>query len=466
MTELEELKSIPTFENVPEDQLKWLLEKSTCSNYEAGDNLFKKGDPIDTMLIVLKGRFGIKVEQNGEFRTVGNMEAKQISGTLPYSRTNSAIGYGVALQPSKVIELHKDHFGEMIREHNDLTTVLVHTMTTRVREFTKAQQQNEKLMSLGKLSAGLAHELNNPASAMKRSADELKTHLALIPEGFKNVIAIKMTNEQVDAVNDVLFAKIENPSKPSSLMEKSAREDEMAEWLEDHGFDDGYEIAETLVEFGFDEDDLEIIEENVSEKDIPSVLVWINNVLTTERMVNEIEESANRIAELISSIKSYSHMDKGTDTEAVDLRLGIENTVTMLKHKLKHKQIELEVDIPENFNKVDGKPGELNQVWTNLIDNAIDAVDQNGKISIKGEEDHHYVMVKIRDNGPGIPEDIRSQIFDPFFTTKGIGEGTGLGLDVVSRIVRGHKADIKVKSQPGETEFLVCFSKNNKDNPS
>lgn len=462
MTELEELKKIPTFQDVPEDQLEWLLTKSTCNKFEPGDNLFKPGDPIDSMLIVLKGGFGIKVEQNGEFRTVGNVEEKQISGTLPYSRTSNAIGYGVALQPSKVVRLHKDHFGEMIREHNDLTTVLVHTMTTRVREFTKAQQQNEKLMSLGKLSAGLAHELNNPASAMKRSADELKSHLALIPEGFKSVISIKMTSEQVDAVNDVLFDRIKNPNRPSSLMEKSSREDEMAEWLENHGFDDGYEIAETLVDFGFEEDDLDVIEENVTEKDIPAVVIWINNVLTTERMVNEIEEAANRISELISSIKSYSHMDKGSDTEQVDIKLGIESTATMLKHKLKQKQVEFKLDIPNDFVKVEGRPGELNQVWTNLLDNAIDAVDQKGKISITGEEDHHYVLVKIKDNGAGIPEDIKSKIFDPFFTTKRIGEGTGLGLDVVSRIIRGHKADIKVKSQPGETEFTVCFSKNNK----
>ena len=192
MGDISLLKKVPALKDLPEDQQEWLMDHSVTSHYEPGDFLFSKGDEIDKLQIIVEGEFTIKVEQNGEFRTVATMKEGDLTGNLPYSRAGSAIGYADASVQSTVIAVHKDHFKEMIREHHELTTVLVHTMTTRVREFTKQQQQNEKLMSLGKLSAGLAHELNNPASAMTRSARELKEHLSLLPENFKNVISIRI----------------------------------------------------------------------------------------------------------------------------------------------------------------------------------------------------------------------------------------------------------------------------------
>ena len=461
MSDISLLKSVPTLSELPEDQLQWIIDHSEIKDYKPGDFLFSKGDPIDKLQIIVEGGFSIKVEQNGEFRNVATIKEGDLTGTLPYSRAGSAIGYADATKPSLVISVHKDHFLEMIREHHELTTVLVHTMTTRVREFTRQEQQNEKLMSLGKLSAGLAHELNNPASAMTRSARELKEHLSLLPENFKNVIKIQMTDEQVDHVNDLLFQKVEEYGNETlTLSERSSREDEIADWLEDNGFEDGYEMADLFVEFGFSPEDLDVISNNVSEKDIQPVVGWLFNVMTTEKLVIEIEDSADRISGLVTSVKSYSHMDKSGDFGPVNIGKGISTTLTMLNHKLKQKQISADLDIPPELPAVIAHPGQLNQVWTNLIDNAIDAMDQQGSLKIMAEENKDYVVVHIIDNGPGIPADIKTKIFDPFFTTKGIGEGTGLGLDSVARIMRAHKADISVESKPGRTDFKICFNKN------
>ncbi|MDW7695453.1 ATP-binding protein [Flammeovirgaceae bacterium SG7u.111] len=452
------LQSLSIFDGIPQNQLEWVLENGKCLNFSEGDYLFQKGDPIDQLYIILEGKFIINIEQNGEFRNTGEINAGELSGSLPYSRASSAFGFAIATKPSKVVSLHKSYFLEMIREHHELTTMLVHTMTSRVRDFTNLQQQQEKMMALGKLSAGLAHELNNPASAMVRSAQDLKQHLAAESEKFKDVISIDITPEKVDAVNDVLFSKIKTRERQKlSLSQKTELEDEIADWLEDHGFEDGYELADVFVDFAFTVHDFEEVGKHVTAGDMVPVVSWMGNVLTTESLVTEIEASAERISNLVSSIKSYSHMDKGTDFEQVDIRSGIENTLKMLNHKLKQKQIAVETDFGKEAPLIHGKVGALNQVWTNIIDNATDALDQGGKLSISIQKELECLTVNIEDNGHGIPEETQSKIFDPFFTTKKIGQGTGLGLDIVAKILREHKADIRVQSKPGQTKFIITF---------
>jgi len=458
MNLVESLQNVPALSEVPIDQLEWLLSQAECQNIKSGDHIFSKGDPIDHMQIILQGKFSIKIEQNGEFKKVADVESGEITGNLPYSRAASAFGFGIASSDVKIVSLHKQHFSEMIKKHHELTTALVHTMTTRVREFTKLQQQQEKMMSLGKLSAGLAHELNNPSSAMARSASELKKHLGALPEKFKRVISIKMTEAQIDTVNDLMFGKIEEAKDLKlSLSEKTDLEDELADWLEEHGFEDGYELATTFAEFGFTVDDFDEILDHVSENDAPPVIEWMQNALTTENLVNDIQSAAVRISDLVSSIKSYTHMDRGTDMEIVVLKDGIENTLKMLNHKLKQKQIEVKLHIDEAAPEIQGRTGSLNQVWTNIIDNASDAMSKGGTLEITIKKEGDYANVCIQDDGKGIPENIQSQIFDPFFTTKKIGEGTGLGLDIVQRIITSHKGQIKLVSKPGQTKFTFSF---------
>ncbi|MGH1364494.1 MAG: sensor histidine kinase [Calditrichia bacterium] len=454
----EDLCIFKDFEELPPETLAWLLEKGTCRNLEVGDYFFRKGDPMDDMHLIHSGLYVARFEQNGQFRELGRFKRGDITGVLPYSRAVKATAEAITLEAGKVVSINRKQFPELIREHHELTTVLVHIMTSRVREFTKDVQQNEKLMALGKLSAGLAHELNNPAAAVVRSSAELKRHLTTGPDKFKQVMLIRITPEQVDAVNDILFRRLDAGQRNDlSMMEKSSMEDEIADWLEEHGMEDGYEVAESLVDFNFTIDDLEEILRHIGAVDLPSIVTWLDNVLSTEKLVQDIDDASKRISGIVKSVKGYTHMDEAQDRRKVSLRDGISSTLTMLNHKLKTKQISVELDFEDGLPEIEGFAGELNQVWTNLIDNALDALEEKGKLLITGQKDREFVLVKFIDNGSGIPKDIQSKIFDPFFTTKAINEGTGLGLDIVHRIIRRHNGDIKVDSKPGHTEFQVCL---------
>ena len=214
-----------------------------------------------------------------------------------------------------------------------------------------------------------------------------------------------------------------------------------------------------LVDYGFDEEDLEYVLEKVPSKDIAPVLRWVGNVLTTEKLVGEIHEASTRIHDLVSSIKSYSHMDQDADRQQVDIREGLQNTKRILDHKFRRSQVDFIEEYQEPFPKIYANPGELNQVWTNLMDNALDALEatDNARVTIQAGIDGPCLKVSLIDNGPGIPKEIQSQIFDPFFTTKEMGKGTGVGLDVVRQIVESHKASINLNSEPGRTEFILWF---------
>ncbi|MGB5818887.1 MAG: ATP-binding protein [Saonia sp.] len=453
-----DLRNIPAISEVPEEQLQWLIQNSHVEHIPVGGFIFTKGDAIDKLFILLEGEVDIKIEQNGNYKLVAQIQKNGISGALPYSRATTAIGYGEVIKDSKVLVMSKDRFKEMTTSFYELTEAFVHEMTSRTREFAKNNVQAEKMMALGKLSAGLAHELNNPASAMTRGAKELKKHLGNVPEKFKRVISIKATPEEIDVINDVLFDKLTHrPENNMGLLERTEKEDALELWLEEHDVENAYALTETLLDFCMDIKAMEKIYEATGEKNFPSAIEWIENVLTTEKMVDEIQEAAQRISTLVTSVKSYTHMDSAPEPKPMDIRIGIKSTLTMLNHKLKRKNIsvekEFEADMPEPRIMV----SEINQVWTNLIDNAIDAMDQNGKLHIKSYKDGNFIKTEIIDSGEGIPEENLSTIFDPFFTTKAIGEGTGMGLEVVQRIINQHNGEIKVTSKKGETNFMVCL---------
>lgn len=445
--------------NVPESQLDWLIEHSGFTCLDPGEYLFRKGDPADYMYIVLSGKISLYVEQNGSKRDLGAFEEGEVTGILPYSRMKQASGFAVAAEDSCYLATPRTIFPEMIRTQYELVEALVHVMTSRVREFTEFQQQNEKMMALGRMSAGLAHELNNPASAIVRSSDELKKHLQKTPEEFKKVLSVKLTGEQIDLVNTMLFDCVSDGCANLSLMQRTAMEDELADWLLDHGVPNAYEMAADMTEFEFTVEDLEMILRTVGPDSLEPVLKWIENSLVTEKLVEDIELASRRISELVSSVKSYTHMDRGTEKQEADIHLGIRNTLTLLNHKLKKANVKYVETFDESLPHPMVYVSEMNQVWTNLLDNAIDAMETQGggTLEIRTSLDREFIRVDIIDSGPGIPADIQGQIFDPFFTTKEVGKGTGLGLDVVSRIIQQHKGSIKVKSVPGRTEFQLCF---------
>ncbi len=454
----QDLTSIPAISEVPSAQLQWLIDHAVCEELPVGGFIFSRGDAIDKLFILMEGEVDIKIEQNGNYKQVAKIRKNEISGALPYSRATTAIGFGEVIKDAKVLILPKSAFKELTRNHFELTEALVHVMTSRTREFAKRNVQEEKMMALGKLSAGLAHELNNPASAMARSAVELKKHLGNVPEKFKRIISVKASPEQIDVINDTLFDKLKHrPENTMGLMERTEKEDALEMWLEDHQVADAYQLTETLLDFCMDVEAMEKIYDTIGDENFPTAIEWIENVLTTEKMVDEIQEAAERISNLVHSVKSYTHMDSAPERTATDITKGIKSTLTMMNHKLKRKGIEVVTNYEENLPEPKIMVSEMNQVWTNLIDNAIDAMDQNGKLTIQSHRDGKFLKTEIIDNGEGIPEEHLTTIFDPFFTTKAIGEGTGMGLEVVQRIVQQHRGEITVHSEKGETKFTICL---------
>ncbi len=454
------LQSIETLNDVPLDQLQWMIDNSIHYCLPEGHYLFREGESAEGTHVIIEGRIRLYMIQNGEAREVSLLGPKDISGYLPFSRGKTVNINGKVLENLTAMTLPIERFREMISQHYELTAALVHVMTTRVRTFTSLQQQNEKMMALGKLSAGLAHELNNPAAAIVRGSESLIKHLQLQPESFKDVIAIRLEEGEVDLVRNKLFEVIRRPDKPHlTLMERTEREDEIRDWLDDHDVSNSDEIAESFVEYGFSCEDLGMFKEHIPASSLSPVFNWINNSLVTERMVQDIQEASQRIFHLIQSVKNFTHMDQGKGKELTDIHSGIRNTLTMLAYRLKKGNIELIEDYDTSLPKVMALVGELNQVWTNLIDNAFDAMEAvgRGKLTIRTTRDHEFAKISIIDNGPGIPEEIQSRIFDPFYTTKDIGKGTGMGLDVVSRIMKQHNGTVNVKSEPGRTEFIVCL---------
>ncbi len=454
------LKSFEALKNVPEDQLDWLIDNCTEHTLPDGEPFVKPGDELSGPHFIISGRLQLYITQNGSRRDFATFGPGDVTGYLPYSRGMVATANSQAVGELYYLSYPTERIREMINNHFELTQALVHVMSNRVREFTALQQQNEKMMALGKLSAGLAHELNNPASAIVRDSVALIEHLRMEPQSLKKVIAIKMNSEQVDGLNRELALLLAVKERPHlTLKEKTKREEELTDWLDEHEVENSYDIAETFVDFNFTVENLEMFCNHIPANYCSPVFSWISNLLVKERMVEDIQESSRRIADLVSSVKIFTHMDRGSDKQYADIHVGIRNTLTMLGYKIKKDNVTIVEDYDESLPPVKAMIGELNQVWTNLIDNALDAMEPNGKgtLTIKTERERQFVQVFIIDDGPGIPEEIRTRIFDPFFTTKEMGKGTGMGLEVVLRIVHQHNGSIKVRSVPGKTEFIVCF---------
>ncbi len=455
------LKTFEALKDVPEDQLQWLIDNSDCREIPDGELLFEPGMPISATNFIISGKVRLYFYLAGVKREIGDTVAGEITGYLPYSRGKVSTGYGVAIGNLQLMAFPKERMMELIKTQFELTQALVHVMTNRVRDFTALQQQNEKMLALGKLSAGLAHELNNPASAIVRDSESLLKHLQMEPQTFKSVIAIRMEPEHVDTVTKKLFRVISEKREVNlTLRQRTAKERELTDLFDEMGIENSEEIAENFVEFGFETEDIDLFRTHIPAQFFSPVFNWVNTLLVTERMVQDIGESARRIANLVTSVKIYTHMDQGQDKQYADIRIGIKNTLQMLIYRIKKGNITLVKDFDETLPPVKMLIGEMNQVWTNLIDNAIDALEgtQNATLTIKTERDREFVQVSIIDNGPGIPGDVQTHIFEPFFTTKEMGKGTGMGLETVHRIVVDqHNGSIKVTSEPGRTAFVVCF---------
>jgi signal transduction histidine kinase len=453
----ERLSAHRTLGSVPENEIRWIAEHGTSHRLKTGDVLTSMNAPVAGMHVVLAGHLTIHVDRGAGRRKMMEWRDGDVTGLMPYSRLLAPPGDVVAEEPTDVVTIDRAKLPEMIRECPELTTKLVHVMLDRARVFTSSYLHDEKLVSLGKLAAGLAHEFNNPASAIARSASKLLESSAATDAAGLKLAAAGLGPEQIAAIQRVVRAAcvVTGVHERMSPLQIEEREDALARWLKKHNA--RTELAEPLCNTSVTLDLLNQLATAIDPSALDTTLEWIAGSCAVHGLAWEIHEAGTRISDLVGAIKGFTEMDRATVPEPVQLQTGLASTLVVLRAKAKSKSIHLSVNIDSELPPVSGFGGELNQVWANLIDNAIDAVSDGGKVDVSAMRRDNSVVVRVVDDGSGIPQNIRDRIFDPFFTTKPVGAGMGLGLDIVRRLVLRHNGHIDVDSKPGHTEFCVTL---------
>ena len=452
MVEAAELVSLPIFADLPGDQIAWFISQSQELTLNPDEFYVHQGDPADAMFVVLDGQLQARAEFAGGLVTIGSKKG-DVTGVLPFSRMKQYPLTGRALTSSRILRFPASLFPDLVQKMPELASRLVAVMSDRIRETTRIEQQRDRLAALGKLSAGLAHELNNPASAAKRAASQLRASLKQIKNASHELGARDLSPAQKAEIEKVESSLIQKNEPPPDVLTISTLEDQLEAVLRSHGQNDFWQLAASLARKSASPELLESLFASLDLDTARAALLRISASLEIAGLLNEIESSTSRISDLVRAIKEYTFMDQAP-VQNVDIVKSLETTLTILNHKLKGG-VDIERDYQPLPLLVDSFGSELNQVWTNIIDNAIDAMHGRGKLRVRTYQDDSCVVVEIGDSGPGIPADIQPHIFEPFFTTKGVGEGTGLGLDAAQRIVTKHRGSIQVNSRPGDTRFKI-----------
>jgi signal transduction histidine kinase len=454
---LAELQGIDLFEGVPEEQLQPWLDALQERHLGPGDEVQRFGTRSQSFTLLLDGRLDGYLRRDGRDEHDHYHQAPTWLGAMNTLTADESIVTIRATRPSRVAQLPVEEFKALLFATPVAFQRVMRTFRPVLSRFSAIESQREKLAALGQMSAGLAHELNNPAAAAKRSAQALGDALdsintvmaAFIDAGVEREQAAELVRLQQDALARACSAT------PRDAIGLADAEDEMGELLEAHGIADAWRIAEPLAAAGLDREWLGQVERNAGPA-LPAAVDWVATSLTARSLADDLREATGRMSELVGAIKAYTYMDQA-DLQEVDVHDGLEATLTILHHKLKHTRITVRREYGEGVPRICVYGSELNQVWTNLLDNAIDALGEEGTITLATAcWEGTGVEVAISDDGPGIPEDVQRRIFDPFFTTKGVGAGTGLGLDATRRIVHDrHEGELAFASRPGRTTFTV-----------
>jgi signal transduction histidine kinase len=455
----DELRNTFLFESLTDEQLDWLVEHGTVENHPAGVNVYNEGDPADNFYVLLDGEIELVKRIDGTDVVLSNSSqpgsyAGVLRAFVSVADEQSWASSLRTVRESRLFKLSADDFAHVLQTWFRMAVHLLDGMFLGLTNADALTGQREKLIALGALSAGLAHELNNPAAAEVRAAEALlgtihnarSAMIKLAPEADRDELPalLQLLNEALERVRT---------APELSTLEAGDLEDTLADRLQKAGVEDAWEVAPVFAAAGLDEAWVDRVVA-IAGSHAPDAVRWLAAGLDMESLVGEIRNSGARISELVSAMKDYSHLDKGP-FERVDIHEGLDNTLLILKHKWK-KGVNVVRDYDRNLPKVCAQSGELSQVWTNVIDNAIDAMDGQGTLTIRTSRERDCVLVEIGDTGTGIPPEIQGRIFDPFFTTKEVGKGTGLGLDISYRIVvRRHHGDIRVESQPGDTWLRI-----------
>ncbi|QKG58313.1 GHKL domain-containing protein [Hymenobacter sp. BRD128] len=448
------LSSITAFQNLPADVLTWLSEHGELCRYADGETIVQAGEPASRMLAVVAGGMQYYRPDNGRNEPVFRVEAGRVTGVLPYSRLQISKGQGLAVGETILYLLPRTEFPALEQVSPELVQRLVGIMSDRARDEVRAQERDDKLRALGKLSAGLAHELNNPAAAIARAADTLGIMLKNKPVLLKNLL---LACPPAEAVAALLSAGIPEAAAPlRSALARADCEDELADWLETQGCEDGYALAPSLLDAGHTAATLAPLVAPLPAPARPPALAWLEGHLAVVRLSRDIHEASQRISTLVGNVKAYSHMDRAGGREPLAVTAGLDSTLNIFDHALRQKNVQLTRAYAPDVPPVLAEAGQLNQVWTNLIDNAIDALPAaGGTLAVQTVKQPGGVCVSIIDNGSGISPEVLAHMFEPFYTTKPAGEGSGLGLDIARRIVQEHGGRLAAQSVPGRTEFSV-----------
>ncbi|UOG73400.1 ATP-binding protein [Hymenobacter tibetensis] len=448
------LPSITAFQGLPPDVLTWLLQAGHLRHYADGEVIVQAGAPADRLLAVVRG--GTHTQLPGAPSTRGfRLEVGDVGGLLPYSRLEFFPAQGLAVGDTVLFELPRSQFATLEQVSPELVQRLIGVMNDRARDLVRTQERDDKLRALGKLSAGLSHELNNPAAAISRAADSLTTALHVIPARLIALLATCPPAETLATITALAVLPAELP-RPLSALQAADREDELADWLETQGCPDGAALAPSLLDAGLDAAALTPVAARLPANTRPAAFAWLSGHLTAARLTRDISEASRRISTLVDDVKTYSHMDRAGGREKLAVTTGLDSTLHLYAHALRQKNVRLTRDYSPDLPLVLGQAGSLNQVWTNLIDNALDAMPATGgELTLRVDRQGSCLVISVEDNGTGITTEVLAHMFEPFYTTKPLGEGSGLGLDIARRIVQEHGGRLEAVSRPGCTKFTV-----------
>jgi signal transduction histidine kinase len=451
------LRQFPLFEHLTEEQLRCLplTEQAVEVRLEPGEWLVREGEPPQFYLLV-EGEVEVLKRTGEDDFFVRTNRAGLFFGEVALLLGTRALAGARAISASRLYVLDEEPFWQMLATCPTISREIMRTMAGRVQNIESLAQGREKLVSLGTMAAGLAHELNNPASASRRASEQLRAALLELQSRTCKLHCLALDVEQKQYLAGLqrdAMGRCSASQPPFDPIEQSDREDAWTEWLERHDIPDGWRWASCFVNARLETAWGDAVAAKAPAEALPVAMAWLEATLTVAGLLNQVEMGVGRVSELVRAVKAYSFLDQAPRQE-IDLHEGLESTLTMLGHKLKHVTLTREYD--PNLPRLNAYGGELNQVWTNLIDNAVDAAGEGGQIHVRTARQNDHVVVEIQDNGPGIPPEARSHLFEPFFTTKAVGKGTGLGLITSHRIIVGrHKGDIEAHSKPGDTRFVV-----------
>ncbi len=449
---IEALKRVGPLHGMEDSELEWLAKHGTERKEPAGRTLFEEGAPARKMTVILKGEIHVRRER-GKPTGIFSARAGQITGLMPFSRMKTYGGHGYVVTDAWALDYDKDIFPEMLRAVPSMGQRCVSVLLDRVREITRLEQQAEKLSALGKLAGNLAHEMNNPASAAQRAAAGLLDELRVYGQEKFRLGSLCLDEQHLRQIREWQERIREHGRSASSdAAEMSLMEDSLQTWLRIHAVRESWKIAPELAELGVKAEQLEPLGEFLDPESLSIVLGQFTSSVRAERIAEAMLDSTARIFDLIRAIKDYSYMDQAPIQE-IDVRQGIENTLTMLQSRT--ADVEIERRYAPDVPLLSAYGSELNQVWMALLENALDAIRDHGKITIGVQVSGDMLLIEVWDNGPGIPAELEDRIFEPFFTTKAPGSGLGLGLDTAQRVIRRHRGYITVQSGPGATCFQV-----------